>query len=65
MRKKPVDLDPVVQADVRRFLSYGWKNRIVIALIRRKHGVELSSSTLNTLRQSCPRGTTPNSPPPL
>lgn len=65
MRKKPIDLDPAVQADVCRFLSYGWKNRIVIALIRRKHGAEVSSSTLNALRQSCPQRTAQNPPPPL
>ena len=46
-----------VQWDVQRYLSYGWKDALILSLVARRHGWHLSHACLRALRrgEDCPR----------
>ena len=43
-----------VESSVRRYLSYGWGNSIIISLVRRRFGARISSRCLNNMRKGLP-----------
>ena len=40
-----------VESSVRRYLSYGWGNSIIVSLVRRRFGVRILSRCIDNMRK--------------
>ena len=47
-----------VESSVRRYLSYGWGNSIIVSLVRRRFGARISSLCIDSMLKGLP--CTPN-----
>ena len=43
-----------VERSVRRYLSYGWGNSIIVSLVRRRFGARISSRCIDSMRNGLP-----------
>lgn len=43
-----------VESSVRRYLSYGWGNSIIVSLVRRRFGVRILSRCIDNMRKGLP-----------
>ena len=51
MEPTPLDLlPPVIAQSLRRYLSYHWGTSLILALVKRRHGVKLSHRCVDNLR---------------
>lgn len=41
-----------IESSVRRYLSYGWGNSIIVSLVRRRFGARISSRCIDMLRKN-------------
>lgn len=41
-----------IESSVRRYLSYGWGNSIIVSLVRRRFGARMSSRCVEMLRNN-------------
>lgn len=48
-------MPPEVESSVRRYLSYGWGNSIIVSLVRRRFGARILSRCIDNLRKGLPR----------
>lgn len=44
-------LPPVITQSLRRYLGYGWGDALILALVKRRHGVKLSHVCVDNLRE--------------
>lgn len=44
-------MHPLVQQALRRYISYGWQNALILNLIRYRFNVRLSTQCLETFRE--------------
>ena len=44
-------MPPEVESSVRRYLSYGWGNSIIVSLVRRRFGARILSRCIDNLRK--------------
>ena len=47
-------MPPEVESSVRRYLSYGWGNSIIVSLVRRRFGARILSRCIDNLRKGLP-----------
>ena len=47
-------MPPEVESSVRRYLSYGWGNSIIVSLVRRRFGARILSRCIDNLRKELP-----------
>lgn len=43
-----------VESSVRRYLSYGWGNSIIVSLVRRRFRARISSRCIDNMRKGLP-----------
>lgn len=43
-----------IESSVRRYLSYGWGNSLIVSLVRRRFGARISSRCIDNLRKNTP-----------
>ena len=43
-----------VESSVRRYLSYGWGNSIIVSLVRRRFGARISSRCIDSMCKGLP-----------
>ena len=47
-------MPPEVESSVRRYLSYGWGNSIIVSLVRQRFGARILSRCIDNLRKGLP-----------
>ena len=47
-------MPPEVESSVRRYLSYGWGNSIIVSLVRRRFGARILSRCIDNLSKGLP-----------
>ena len=47
-------MPPEVESSVRRYLSYGWGNSIIVSLVRRRFGARILSRCIDNMRKGLP-----------